>query len=122
MIRASGHTAAAALVADALSGAIVPIHPDPIPTKPLTGACAWIQTPQALEQLPIKGPGNDCSWSFAVSVLVIAADTTARDLLQAVDDVTDRLAAAGIQCTTSPQLYQTPNTPAAVPAVLVTGE
>ena len=118
MIQAASHTEAATLVADALGAVGVKVHPPPIPTTPVAAPAVLIQTPEAVEA---KGL-TPCRWAFQVSVMVVGADTTGRGLLALVDSVAAALAARGLTTTTSPQLYQAPNTPAPLPAVLISGE
>lgn len=107
------------MVSDALTGVGVGVHKPPIPTTAVAAPAVLIQTPEATEQ---RGVGGGCRWAFTLQVLVVGSDTTGADLLGLVDSCCQALAARGIQVSTSAELYQVPNTPAALPAVLIRGE
>lgn len=106
------------MVVEALEGLGVVVHRPPIPTTPVASPCVLVQTPEAIEARGL----TPCRWVFQVSVLVVGADTTGAGLLALVDKCSQRLAARGLKVTTSPQFYQAPTTPAALPAVLIRGE
>jgi hypothetical protein len=120
VIVATGHVDAATFVRDALAGvAGLGIYDPPVPVRPPVGPAALIQVPEAIE---VRGLGP-CEWRFRITVMVIGTDTTAIDLLPTADAVCDALAAVGVQCNTTGMQYQpSPTSPAAIPAVLITGE
>jgi hypothetical protein len=118
-ILAAGHVDAAGFVASALAGVTgVAIHEAPMPDRPPVGPAALIQTPEAVE---VRGLGP-CEYRFRVSVVVIGKDSGGQGLLEATDEVCDALAAVGVQtATTGMQYTPSPTSPAAIPAVLITG-
>lgn len=116
MLSAASHTEAVEYLAGVLAG-VGTVHRPPIPTSPVAGPAVLVQTPQANGKAAVGG----CRWTFEVSILVIAGNTVGSDLLPLTDAVAERLAAQGLNVTTFPQIYQPPNTPAALPAVLIKG-
>lgn len=119
MLQAGPHEEAAAAVLTLLDGVggLAP-HAPPVPTRPVSSPALLLQVPEAVA---VKGL-RPCRWEFTVQVLVVSGSPEGSDLLGLVDQACQALAAGGLSVTTSPQLYQPPSTPAALPAVLIRGE
>jgi hypothetical protein len=120
MLVATSHAEAASVILEAIASAPIVVHEPPIPTNVVSGPAALVQSPQAIEVKTLRGA--ECHWRFRFTILVIAGSTTGKGLIENVDAICSLLIAAGIQITTSPQVYQPPNTPAPIPAVLIQGE
>lgn len=120
MLTANTHAEAAKTAQDALQGLGLPVHLPPIPAAAVSGPAAFIGMPEAVRVRSMAGP--QCEWVFTLSVLVLGAGADGAGLLEATDKVCQALAGTGLQVTSAPQIYQPPNTPAALPAMLIRGE
>lgn len=111
-------------LAQALEGAGLPIHRGPVPANPVQAPCILLAVPNVTEtDMAPHGCTPPAHYEMTVDMLVIASDTTGKDLLTLADTVLLTLVTAGYEPTSvNEQVYDTPNSPAPLPGVQITVE
>jgi hypothetical protein len=108
----------ATTIGKALEPVTVPVHVNPVPRDVIAGPCVLVSMVYATDDVSAIG----CpAWSWNARCLVIAADTTGRQLYDIAAEVHHALWAAGIRSVSEPRTYNPDNRAAAgIPALEIT--
>lgn len=117
MIVADGIGPAADAVGDALAGASVKVHRGPVPANVIAPPCVLIGVPEATDMAGTLG----CPmWQWTIPVLVIAGDTSGRDLYRVTTEIMHALASESIKTVSNTRTWQPDGKPAGLPAIELT--